>query len=164
MSRNRTGLSIMVHCPVRKEDSRSIMEIIDQEGCDPSGVVMGHQDASMNGSIDLELEKEIARRGMYVELDLFGREEFRLAEGKMVQMPQDIDRIRSIRHLIDSGFVKQILVSQDICRKYHLKRFGGWGYSHILENIVPIMRMHNFTSDELRILFVENPKRMLTIN
>lgn len=48
---------------------------------------------------------------------------------------RDIDRVRVIKNILDWGYKKQILVTNDICLKSMLQHYGGWGYDHILGNI-----------------------------
>lgn len=40
--------------------------------------------------------------------------------------------------------------------------FGGHGYSHIANNVVPTMINKGFTVDEIEFITIENPKRWLT--
>jgi len=163
MAQRRTGLALMIHSWISREDTLKILEIVEQEGCDPSRAIMAHRDASIDGSLDLEIQQEIAKRKMYVEYDLFGSEEFRAAQGLMVQLPHDLERVKAIRKLADLGFLDNILISQDACRKHHLKEYGGWGYAHILGNILPVFRASGFAEEELKTILIDNPKRMLTV-
>ena len=41
------------------------------------------------------------------------------------------------------------------------KKYGGPGYSHILENVVPLMREKGMPEEHIRTILVENPKRLL---
>lgn len=38
-------------------------------------------------------------------------------------------------------------MSHDTATKAQLVTYGGWGYAHILENIVPLTRWHGITAD-----------------
>ena len=42
-----------------------------------------------------------------------------------------------------------------------LKKYGGWGYEHILTNIVPMMLDEGITREQIDIILRENPKRFL---
>ena len=42
--------------------------------------------------------------------------------------------------LLDEGYERQLLLSQDVCMKMQLRRYGGHGYSHILRHTVPSLR------------------------
>ena len=44
-------------------------------------------------------------------------------------------KIVFLKKLIDYGFVDKLLVSQDVCFKIRLKKYGGQGYDHLLRNI-----------------------------
>jgi hypothetical protein len=45
-----------------------------------------------------------------------------------------------IRTLIGRGHLSQIVVSHDIRRKRRLLEFGGHGYGHIFEGVLPLIR------------------------
>jgi phosphotriesterase-related protein len=47
--------------------------------------------------------------------------------------------------------------------KMRLHKYGGWGYDHILTNLVPHMKKAGFTDEHLHMLFVENPKQFLNV-
>ena len=61
-----------------------------------------------------------------------------------------------------AGYIKQILISQDIWNKHQRRKYGGWGYDHILRNAVPVMRAKGMTEEQIRTLLVENPRRVYT--
>lgn len=77
--------------------------------------------------------------------------------------PTDGDRIKKMMQLIEKGYINQILASTDICYKHFLTKYAGPGYSHILRNAIPMMRALGMTNDQIKTIFIENPKRMLTI-
>ena len=52
---------------------------------------------------------------------------------------------------------RQILISQDIWNRTQRRKYGGWGYAHILDNTLPVMPAKGMSEDEIRILMVENP-------
>lgn len=159
-----TGLAVTIHCWFSKENVSKIKEILDREGSDRSRFIISHCDATADGSLDTVLQKEVAKLGMYVEYDLFGSEDFRLAGESMVQLPHDSTRIMGLKELVQAGHIQNILVSQDVCRKYHLKKYGGWGYSHILETIVPALRAKGFTKEIIEKVLIDNPTRVLTVS
>ncbi len=55
-------------------------------------------------------------------------------------------------------------MSHDICYRARLVQFGGHGYGHIFENVVPLMRRRGFSEDEIEQITIEMPKRLLTFN
>jgi hypothetical protein len=70
--------------------------------------------------------------------------------------------LRWIRRLIDRGHLDQIVISHDICYRSRLMRFGGHGYGHIFENVLPLMRRRGFTEAEIERMTVGTPQRLLT--
>ena len=84
------------------------------------------------------------------------------SQQRCIDLPTDHQRINEIVELIQAGFGRQILVSSDIWNKHQRRKYGGWGYDHILRNAVPVMRVKGMTDDQIHTLLVENPKRTFT--
>ena len=53
------------------------------------------------------------------------------------------------------------MISHDICYRTRLSRFGGHGYTHIFENVLPLMRERGFSAAEIDAIMVDNPRRLL---
>lgn len=100
--------------------------------------------------------------GCIAEWDFFGIESsyYPFAD---IDLPNDGQRLNLIRRLIDRGYGRQITISQDICTKTRLMRWGGHGYAHLLENVVPMMRRKGFAGSEIEDLLVLTPRRLLTL-
>ncbi|MCL5069803.1 MAG: hypothetical protein M1308_02740, partial [Actinobacteria bacterium] len=97
------------------------------------------------------------------EYDCFGYEGyFPEYHGRHFNMPTDEQRIKAIKNLIDEGFIDKILISGDHCVKHALAAYGGWGYDHILRNVVPLMKINGINESQINSLMVENPRKMLT--
>lgn len=60
--------------------------------------------------------------------------------------------------MVDDGFINQILLSCDVCLKNLLHKYGGWGYDHLLTNIVPMMEDEGITQKQINVMLVDNPK------
>ena len=71
-------------------------------------------------------------------------------------------RVNYIIRLIDKGYLNQILISTDIAMKARLVSYGGPGYAHIPDNVIPWMRAKGMSEEIINTITVENPKRMLT--
>ena len=161
-----TGAPINVHTGNSPASGLLSADILGEAGADLSRVVMSHCDGRI---FDYEILKKLARKGCYVEYDSFGFEGW--YERRMVwsednpikcDFPNDAGRINNLMRLIDDGFVNQILISQDVCLKFQTRRYGGPGYAHILENVVPLMQKKSMTDEQIFTIIVENPKRMLS--
>lgn len=153
-----TGSPLLVH-PGR--DARSPFEVVEEvkgAGGDPARTVIAHIDRTL---FDRSEMKQLAGHGVYLEFDLFGQESS-FYQYAPIDMPNDAMRIDHLMHLEAAGFGERLLVSQDICRKTCLVTWGGWGYGHILANVVPVMRRKGMSAASIDRLLIENPARMLT--
>ena len=140
IAQRETGAAIMIH-PGRHPDAPlEILELLANGGADLSRVIMGHLDRTV---FDFEALQSIAASGCFLEWDLFGNEGsyYPLAE---IDMPSDAQRLGFIRRIADAGYSDKIVIGQDIFTKHRLLKYGGHGYGHILENIVPKMRSKGF--------------------
>lgn len=157
-AQKRTGAAITIH-PGRHENSpMEIIRVLDDGGADISRVIMGHIDRT--GFLPAT-RHDIAKTGCYLEYDIFGGNPFYPLHFGVFDRPCDRERIEQIMELIDKGYVKQILISQDTCLKSKLVRYGGQGYAHILRNILPQMSARGISEEQIRTIMVENPSRFL---
>ena len=112
---------------------------------------MGHAD-EITG--DLPLVIALLERGVYIQFDLIGREEA-LRESLTAQVA------RVLPELIGAGYEDRILLSHDVCWKVHLRRYGGFGFSFILDRFLPHLRESGVTDAQIDKMMVQNPKRVL---
>ena len=66
--------------------------------------------------------------------------------------------------LFGQGYGGQVVISQDNFVKIQMTRFGGKGYAHVLENIVPRMRQRGWTEEQVKAVLVDNPARALAFS
>lgn len=144
--------------------SRAGLEAVDilVKDVDPAKIVICHIDVEIN----LEYIRALLERGVFVEFDNFGKEFYidpadRGFAGGM--FARDIDRVRAIKKLLDWGYEKQILVTNDICLKCMLHYYGGWGYDHILRNVVPMMLDEGIRRETIDTFLGENPRHLLSV-
>ena len=45
--------------------------------------------------------------------------------------------------------------------KTDLRQYGGFGYSHILRSIIPMLKISGVSNKQINNMLVENPKRLL---
>jgi phosphotriesterase-related protein len=153
-----TGAPLSVHPGRHPSSPFEIVEILLDAGADINRTVICHIDRTLR---DPEQRQKLAETGCYLEYDLFGWEGYYPKGLVSVDLPNDAQRINELKQLIAQGFLSQILISHDICMKMHLCRYGGRSYSHILENVVPLMREKGMPEEHIYTLLVENPKRLL---
>ena len=61
------------------------------------------------------------------------------------------------------GYSKKILLGHDIYSKHRLKKYGGHGYSYILEMILMRMITMGISQKDVNKMIIENPKKILTL-
>jgi len=135
-----------------------IMRIFTEAGGRGERTIMSHLDRTLHSDEDI---LEFAKLDCFCEYDLFGIEvsHYQMAP---VDMPSDAERIRRIKLLIDDGRLNQVTISHDIHTKHRLKAYGGHGYTHILENVVPMMKSRGISQREIDIILRENPRAWLS--
>jgi phosphotriesterase-related protein len=158
----RTGLPISIHPGRNRASVGPILDILADAGADLRRVVISHLDRTIQ---DLDGLCQLAERGVYLELDCFGLEtSFYPVPGiHDIVMLSDAQRLELVDGLVHAGFGSQVLLSQDICTKHRLARYGGHGYDHLVSNIVPWMRDRGVDDETIRMLLVTNPATMLAV-
>jgi len=154
-----TGAPLMVHPGRDRAAPAQIAKILDAAGADLSRTIICHIDRTLDSP---ELLNELAVMGCALEYDLFGFEHSYYPWVLPVDMPNDLGRLRWLRWLIDKGYLSRIVISHDICFKDKLSTYGGAGYAHILNNVVPLMRTKGFTEYEIAAILVQNPRRLFS--
>jgi phosphotriesterase-related protein len=166
----KTGAPLTIHPPGKTPDSQQdrtyppsrwgldILDIIEEEELPPERVIIGHMDRTLYA--DVEYQKKIADRGAFVEYDLWGHENYyqKWDDG----LPSDNQRVDAVAELLEEGYNSRVLFSQDIAQKITLTKYGGFGYAHILRNIIPRLKSNGITQEQIDQIMVENPKDILT--
>jgi len=165
LAQTLTGAPVTVHPGRHDRAPLEIVEVLSAAGANINRVVINHMDRC---GYSLETRLSLLQAGCFIEYDLFGFEGYyparvALAEGKLPDMPNDLGRIREILDLIERGYLEQILLSHDIGMKVMLVSYGGWGYAHLLREVVPLMRVYGVTDEQIHAMMVENPRHLLTI-
>jgi phosphotriesterase-related protein len=152
-----TGAALLIHPGRDPAAPLHAMRIVGDAGGDLERTIISHIDRTL---FSLDAMLALAATGCYVELDLFGQESsyYPLAP---IDMPNDATRIDYLRGLIAAGHRDKLVIAQDICKKVNLTRYGGEGYTHILENVVPIMRRKGMSTEEVDAILIHNPARIL---
>lgn len=153
-----TGACVSVHVDMRSQGGNAVLDALEEEGLDPSRVVLCHMDFVE----DRDYHCSLAARGAYVELSSFGREYYEDNGG--ISWGNDRTRIEMVAQLIDAGHAERVLISHDVCMKMDLRAYGGNGYGHVSTAIVERMRRHGIDDDALCTILVENPRRVLAID
>lgn len=154
-----TGAALNVHPGQGEEAAMEIVKILGDAGADLTRTVIDHIDRAVR---DPQNRIKLAKTGCYLEYDLFGREGYYPVHHRIIDLPNDAQRINEITELINKGYLNQMLISQDIWNKTQRCAYGGWGYAHILCDTIPVMRVKGMTEEQIHTIMVENPRRLLT--
>ena len=156
-----TGAPINVHPGRHPEGPMAAARILDDAGADMTRVAFSHIDGRVRTR---EGRLELAKLGCYLEYDLFGYEgHFPSFPGTdPIDLPNDTTRIYEVRDLMEAGYLDQVLFSHDIVCKTKLVAYGGWGYAHISNYVVPMMLKRGISQDVIDTIMVVNPARFYT--
>jgi phosphotriesterase-related protein len=157
-AQRRTGAPLLIH-PGRNEAAPfEIVAVLREVDADLSRTIVGHLERTIFERSEL---RKLAETGCVLEFDLFGREHSYYKHVPQIDMINDGQRLKLLAWLIAEGLAGQIVLAQDTAAKTHLVRYGGCGYGHILQNIVPRMRARGFREADIQAMLVETPRRVL---
>lgn len=153
-----TGAPMTFHAGGVNEERLTTIETSLSEGVRPEQIIMGHSGAL---TPNMPLVKKILAKGVYFQVDWLG----------VITGPDGIFGNRSdhtiaqaIVEIIKLGYADRILLSHDICTKPQLKKYGGTGFSYILEYFVPELRRLGVSEENIHKIMVDNPRRALTFS
>jgi predicted metal-dependent phosphotriesterase family hydrolase len=143
----QTGLTISTHA-ARWPVGTAQLGLLAEEGVDPRRVIVGHADSIPVPGYHLALVKQ----GCYVSFDSIG-----------TGSPYDTERAVSyVLELVRAGFGAQILLSQDVCLRDHLRACGGCGYAFLLTDFLPRLTAAGLDPEQVRSFVTGNPRAALT--
>ena len=148
----RTRLAITTH-GVLSAVGLDQLRIFEEEGADPTRVVIGHADSYPV----LEHHLAIVDRGASVEFDFLGMSfnaVERHGEGRVIDL---------LCELLSRGHVERVLLSQDVCNDSQLTRYEGNGYTYLARTFLPRLREAGVSEAEIETMTVTNPRRILTV-
>ncbi|XP_029971551.1 N-acetyltaurine hydrolase [Salarias fasciatus] len=153
------GCPLIIHPGRDPAAPAAVLRILQEAGADIGKTVMSHLDRTI---FDEAALLEFAQMGSYLEYDLFGTEMLNYPYDLKVDMPSDSQRVQTLAFLMKEGYEDRVVIAHDIHTKNRLTKFGGHGYSHILNSIVPKMLNRGVSQQQVDKILVDNPKRWLT--
>jgi len=164
-SETKASVTVHVGCwnPIEKkweiENADEYLELILKGDGDPTKLYLSHMD---NTCRDLNYHKRLIERyGVVLNYDGFGSEFYSDSLYPGAYGLCDAERVKALSELVKSGYEKQLMLSHDICSKIQLRRYGGYGYAHILKHIVPSLKYLGVSDKQVRTMLIENPTRIL---
>jgi phosphotriesterase-related protein len=154
-AQRQTGVPLSIHLPGWERHGHRVLDTIADEGANLRRVILDHMNPSID---DPEYQKSLADRGAYLEYDMIGMDYY--YADQHAQSPCDEENARAIRNMIDSGYLKHLLLSQDVFLKMMLTKHGGFGYGYLLRHFVPRLRRHGVTEEQISTMLISNPSRV----
>jgi len=148
----RTGLPITTHTYRYPVALRQLDILLDEEGADPSRVIVGHLDSHPSYAY----YEAVLARGAYVQFDM-------VLPGVFETMASDTHRIPNIVRLLKDGYGERLLISQDMGGRSHLHAFGGAGLDYLLREYVPKLEDAGVTDEQIHQILVANPAAVLDV-
>jgi predicted metal-dependent phosphotriesterase family hydrolase len=138
-------------------------QLLLQQGAKPEKVIIGHQgyrDDRKNEEAH-DYHRRLADLGVNVQFDRVGGQNYRLET-----------QARQIQHLIDKGYINQILVSHDRVPYFYSnytekeKIVEGWtasglGFNLVSTGLVGSLLGMGASSEDIRTILIKNPARVL---
>jgi phosphotriesterase-related protein len=172
-AQGETGVPLTIHpagydAPPNRPDNvrhkcarkgEKYIDIIENEAIFEK-VYMSHVDGV---EIDLDYHRRLLDKGINIDYDLWGLDTayyddvYPGAWGV-----SDNQRVDALLELCAQGYEKNIMLSHDIAMKMQLTKYGGFGYAHILQNVVPVLRYKGMSESQIRTMMIETPKRIFS--
>ena len=150
----QTGTPITVHTHPTTRTGLEVKRVLcDEEGVDPRVVVLGHS----GDSTDADHLTELAEAGFVLGMDRFG-----ITQGMTFE-----DRCDIVVELCRRGLASQMVLSQDAACYIDwidpnvLAFMPDWHYLHIHDDVLPYLRAHGVTEDQIQAMLVDTPRRVL---
>jgi phosphotriesterase-related protein len=147
-----TGAPITVHTHPASRTGLVVKRVlVDEEGVDPSRIVLGHS----GDSGDADHLSELAEAGFLLGMDRFG-----INLGTTFEARCDI-----VVELCRRGFADRMVLSHDAACYIDwidpavIPFMPQWHYLHIGEDVLPYLREKGVTEDQIEAMLVGNPRR-----
>jgi phosphotriesterase-related protein len=147
----RTGVPITVHTHPGSQQGLEVQKVLGDEGVDPRRVVLGHS----GDSTDVDHLSELADAGFVLGFDRFG-----------INLDTTFEaRADTLVEMCRRGYAEQIVLSQDASCYIDWLAPGvmdllpQWHYTHIHDDVLPYVREHGITDEQIETMLVGNPRR-----
>lgn len=159
-AQKKIDCAMIVHPSIEVKIGHEILDILEEVGVNIEKIILAHCDHGANLFEDIDYYDSLAKRGVNLAYDGFGLE---IMDPFGSFLPSDGQRIKLILQHIELGNTQKLLLSQDTWLKISLTKWGGWGYPHIINDIVPRMKKVGITDEHVHMMCVENPGRILSL-
>lgn len=172
-AQKKTNAPFTIHPPLRDFvfhkkifELEKVLDIVQEEGANMEKIYLSHSDDfSSDDRRELKLNylKSIMNKyPITLCFDKFGNEGAWSGWWPGALSFSDEQGIRAIIELCEAGYINRLILGHDIFSKLQLKKYGGWGYSHILLHIIPRLKIYGINREQIITMMVENPKKILS--
>jgi phosphotriesterase-related protein len=147
----RTGVPITVHTHPGSRQGLQAQRVLGDEGVDPGRVVLGHS----GDTTDVDHLTELAEAGFVLGFDRFG-----------INLATTFEaRADTLVEMCRRGYAERIVLSQDASCYIDWLAPGvmdllpQWRYTHIHDEVLPYVREHGVTDEQIETMLVTNPRR-----
>ena len=147
----RTGVPITVHTHPGSQSGLVVQRVFGEEGVDPGRVVLGHS----GDTTDADHLSALADAGFVLGMDRFG-----------INLDTTFEaRADIVVEMCRRGFAGQMVLSQDASCYIDWLAPGvmdllpQWHYTHIHEDVLPYLREHGVSDEQITTMLVDNPRR-----
>jgi phosphotriesterase-related protein len=152
LAARKAGLSVFITCI---NQARREFELLLDEGLEPGRIIIGHCDDGR--AIDLERDKEFARKGAFVAYDRIGWE-----DSSLPYATSDERRAELVRTMVDAGLAEHIVLSCNAVAYTITGPKCRHSFSHMLNSFIPRLRKSGIEDKAIDTILRENPRRILT--
>jgi phosphotriesterase-related protein len=172
---DETGLSASIHHGIgmSPEQVRMIVKILLDAGMNPEKTLMCHMQNHLTSmdlktllhdsearKLNLDFNKELLDKGLIVGHDCFGHDYHLLNIGWY--SPPEWMLLVATAELCKAGYAGQIVLGTDRYLKILTRRFGGGGYCHLTEAVVPQLEMAEVSKGQIEQMTIKNPVKLLS--
>lgn len=147
----RTGVPITVHTHPGSQSGLVVQRVFGEEGVDPGRVVLGHS----GDTTDADHLSALADAGFVLGMDRFG-----------IYLDTTFEaRCDIVVEMCRRGYAERMVLSQDTSCYIDwidpqvMALLPQWTYTHIHEEVLPYLREHGVTDDQIETMLVTNPRR-----
>jgi phosphotriesterase-related protein len=149
----QTGTPVTIHTHAAGQHGPAILDVLADEGADLSRVVLGH-----SGDVNQpDYLQEMAEAGLTLGMDRFGIDHF----------ASFTERADLVVELCRRGLAERMVLSHDYSCYLDwfppgsLEDLKDWHYRHVSQDLLPYLRSHGVTDDEIQAMLVRAPARIL---
>lgn len=151
----QTGVPITVHTSVAHQTGLVAQNYFIDKGVDPARIVLGHS----GDTADLDYLHRLIDGGSILGMDRFGLDIF---------LPTD-QRVATVAALAAEGFADRMVLAHDASCHMDWLPDGvreqvspNWHFTHIHDDVLPALREHGVSDDQISTMLVDTPRRYLS--